>query len=105
MVRFMKGSKNENLMKLVREYLHFHEDYDEDEENDSILPQVKIILDIGEDGNTHDTIQDHSRKCFMDNTYQENALFFQMAQTKHQHLFYYSNCSIAKKITFCPYIL
>ena len=65
MVRLMRGSSDESLMKLVREYLHFHEDYDEDEENDSILPQVKIILDIGEDGNTHDTIQDDSRKCFM----------------------------------------
>ena len=63
MVRFMKGSKDEELMKFVRDYLHFHEDYDEDEEDDSIFSRVKLSISTAEDDDPFS--QDENKKCFM----------------------------------------
>ena len=65
MVRYLRGTANEELKEMVTEYLHFHEDYIEEEEDDDSflsIPTLRIDLVSSE----LEEMQAESRKCFME---------------------------------------
>lgn len=60
MVRLAKGTDNPELSQLVREYLHYHDDYVEDDEEMSLI-SLKIV-----EGTIEGTIDEAEGPCFMD---------------------------------------
>lgn len=65
MVRYIRGTDNDELKQLVTEYLHFHEDYIEEEDDDDSFPSLPILrIDLV--SSELEEMQAENRKCFME---------------------------------------